>query len=287
MCTRGVDVPVSAADFEYVRRLVADDSALALSDGKEYLVHSRLSPLAERQGLASVTELINRVRMGAPDLRREVVEALVTHETLFFRDVHPFEALRQEVIPSILRANGGGHLSIWSAGVATGQEAYSMALLVREHFLQVPDVSILATDISRQVLEYAQTARFSQLEVNRGLPAALLVKHFDQHGREWQLHDDVRRMVTFRQLNLARPLSGIAPMDVVFLRNVLIYFDADAKLAVLERVSRILRPGGYLFLGGADTLCGLDDAFERVELGRSISYRRIDRGTHSLGRDRH
>lgn len=266
---------VSAVDFQYVRRLVAQESALTLSDGKEYLVQSRLAPVAERQGLGSVTELIERLRVGAPDLRREVVEALAIHETLFFRDVHPFETLRREVIPGILQANGGHSLSMWSAGTSTGQEAYSMALLLREHFPQLTGATILGTDISRQALARAQTGRFSQLEVNRGLPAALLVKHFDQHGREWHLHDDVRRMVEFRQLNLARPLAGVPPMDVVFLRNVLIYFDADTKRVVLERVSRILRPGGQLFLGGADTLSGVDDLYERIHQGRAMSYRRI------------
>lgn len=268
---------VSTVDFQYVRRLVAQESALTLSDGKEYLVQSRLAPVAQRQGLASVTELIERLRVGAPELRRQVVEALAIHETLFFRDVHPFEALRREVIPAILRANGGRGLSMWSAGTSTGQEAYSMALLLREHFPQVTGATILGTDISRQALARAKTATFSQLEVNRGLPAALLVKHFAQHGREWQLRDDVRQMVEFRQLNLARPLAGIPPMDVVFLRNVLIYFDADAKRAVLERVSRILLPGGHLFLGGADTVSGLEGSYERIQSGRSISFRRVDR----------
>lgn len=268
---------VSAVDFQYVRRLVAQESALTLSDGKEYLVQSRLAPVAERQGLGSVTELIARLRVGAPDLRREVVEALAIHETLFFRDVHPFETLRREVIPAILKTNGGRSLAMWSAGTSTGQEAYSMALLVRQHFPQVTGATILGTDISRQVLARAEAARFSQLEVNRGLPAALLVKHFDQHGREWQLHDDVRRMVEFRQLNLARPFAGLPAMDVVFLRNVLIYFDADAKRSALERVTRILRPGGHLFLGGADTLSGLDGSYERIQFGRSISFRRVAR----------
>ena len=269
-------MPVTAADFEYVRRVLADDSALALSDGKEYLVHTRLQPVARREGLGSVSELIDRVRCGAPDLRRQVVEALVTHETLFFRDVHPFEALRREVIPALSRANGGRGLSLWSAATSTGQEAYSMALLMREHFPGLSGTTILATDISGPVLARARKARFSQLEVGRGLPVTLLLKHFDQDGKEWQLHREVRDMVTFRQVNLARPLSGIPSMDVVFLRNVLIYFDVAAKAALLERVTRILRPGGYLFLGGAESISGLEASYERVPFGSSISYRRVD-----------
>lgn len=270
-------MPVTAADFDYVRRIVADDSALALSDGKEYLVRARLEPVAKREGLGSVSELIDRLRGGAPELRRQVVEALVTHETMFFRDVHPFDALRQEVIPALSRSNGERGLSLWSAATSTGQEAYSIALLIREHFPEITNPTILATDISDQVLVRAMKARFSQLEVGRGLPATLLIRHFDQHGREWQLHDDVRNMVTFHQLNLARPLSRVPAMDVVFLRNVLIYFDASAKAVLLDRVSRILRPGGYLFLGGAESICGLDASYERIQIGSSISYRRVDR----------
>jgi chemotaxis protein methyltransferase CheR len=265
---------VTAADFEYVRQIVADDSALSLGDGKEYLVQTRLAPVAERQGLGSVRELLDAVRGGADDLRRQVVEALVTHETLFFRDAHPFEALREHVIPEILSAGNGRRLAIWSAATATGQEAYSLALLVREHFPQVSELTLLATDLSGQALARARTGRFSQLEVGRGLPTALLIKHFDQDGRQWQLHDDVRRLVTFRQLNLARPLPSIAPMDVIFLRNVLIYFDAAAKTVLLTQVSQILRPGGYLFLGGAESISGLRDTYERVQLGRSMAYRR-------------
>jgi len=268
-------MPVTAVDFEYVRQLVADESALALSDGKEYLVQTRLAPVAEREGLGTVTALIAAVRRGAPDLRRQVVEALVTHETLFFRDAHPFEVLRDHVIPEVLRANGGHRLSLWSAATATGQEAYSLALLVHDHFPEVTNLTLLASDLSGQVLTQARTGRFSQLEVGRGLPVSLLVRHFDQHGREWQLHDNIRRMVTFRQLNLAKPLSGIAPMDVVCLRNVLIYFDETARSVLLKRVSQIMRPGGYLLLGGTESISGLGDTYERIQIGRTMLYRRI------------
>jgi chemotaxis protein methyltransferase CheR len=266
-------MPVSPADFLYVRQLVLHDSAVALSDGKEYLVETRLAPLVERAGLRSVGDLVDQLRTGAPGLRRHVVEALVTHETQFFRDLHPFEALRTEIIPALRRTHGA-RLALWSAAASGGQEAYSLALLMREHFPELASVTILATDMSLWVLARAEAGRFSQLEVNRGLPAALLVRHFDRVGREWQLHDDVRRMVTFRQLNLDGPLSAIPPMDVVFLRNVLIYFNTEAKISLLNRVGKILRPGGYLLLGGAETTYGLDDSYERVEYGRSICYRR-------------
>jgi chemotaxis protein methyltransferase CheR len=263
---------LSMADYDFVRRLAADESALALGDQKGYLVEARLAPIAEREGCASVTDLVTRLRTGSAALRADVVESLTTNETSFFRDVHPFEALRQVIIPAALEANRGRPLSVWSAASAAGQEAYSVALLMREHFPGAR-VTILATDLSRRVLDQAEAGRFSQLEVNRGLPVALLVKHFDRRGREWQLHDEVRRMVTFRQLNLAGPLDRVPPMDVVFLRNVLIYFHAQAKQALLERVTQILRPDGYLFLGAAETTYGLHDRYERATIGRSTCYR--------------
>jgi chemotaxis protein methyltransferase CheR len=269
---------VAAADFDFVRRLVADDSALTLDDGKEYLVQARLAPLAERHGLGSVTELIDALRAGTPDLRRQVVEALVTHETLFFRDAHPFDALRTEVIPQILHSGDGRRLSLWSAATSTGQEAYSLALVVREYFPEISEVVLLATDISSRVLAQARTGRYSQLEVGRGLPVSLLVRHFDQTGRAWQLHDDIRHMVTFRQLNLARPFRGVPPMDVVFLRNVLIYFDDETRSRLLTQIGRVLRPGGYLFLGGAESIKGLCETYERVQVGRTLLYRRVDGG---------
>jgi len=265
-------MPVSASDFQYVRQVVQDDSALSLPDGKEYLVETRLAPLVKRAGLGSVRDLVDQLRTGAPGLREHVVEALATHETQFFRDVHPFETLREHIIPTY-RAGGTQRLGMWSAAASGGQEAYSLALLMREHFPDMTGVTILATDISRRVLAQAQAGRFTQIEVNRGLPAALLVKHFDRVGRDWQLHDRVRSAVTFRQLNLDRPLASVPAMDVVFLRNVLIYFNTDAKRALLKRIGKVLRPGGYLFLGGAETTYGLDDSYERLKLGRSICYR--------------
>lgn len=263
---------VSAADFQFVRHLVRDQSAIALEDGKEYLVQARLGPLAQREGLGSVAELVDRVRTGSLALRDDVVEAITTNETSFFRDVHPFDALRDTLVPELLQGSTRG-LGIWSAAASTGQEAYSVAILLREHFPNAPDAVVLASDLSRAVLERASSGRFTQLEVNRGLPARLLVRYFDRQGLHWQVKERVRRMVTFRQLNLARPLPVLPRMDIVLLRNVLIYFDTATKAAVLREVARVLRPGGYLFLGSAETTYGLDPQWERVEIGRSVFYR--------------
>jgi len=265
---------VSPTDFQFVRHLVRDQSAIALEDGKEYLVQARLGPLVRREGLASVGELVERLRSGSPRLRDEVVEAITTNETSFFRDAHPFVALRDDIVPTLLKDRSDG-LRIWSAAASTGQEAYSVAILLREHFPNAPEAAILASDLSGEVLDKASSGRYSQLEVNRGLPARLLVKHFDRCGLEWQVNDRVRRMLTFRRLNLSRPLPALPQMDIVLLRNVLIYFDAATKAAVLRQIGRVLRPGGYLFLGSAETTYGLDPQWARVELGRSVLYRLV------------
>jgi chemotaxis protein methyltransferase CheR len=264
---------VSFADFDFVRKLVYEHSAIALDDSKEYLIEARLAPVAHREGLSSVTDLIRSLRKGEIRLRDDVIAAVATNETTFFRDVHPFDALRDVVIPAVLDANGGRTLSMWSAAASTGQEAYSMAMLVREHFPQIPHVAILGTDLAADVLFRARSGKFPQLEVNRGLPARLLVKHFERHGMEWQLSDEMRGMVTFRQLNLARPFDPMPPMDVVFLRNVLIYFDVPTKAEVLRRVAQVMRPGGYLFLGGSETTYGINDSFELVQAGKTVCYR--------------
>ena len=264
---------VSCSDFEFVRKLVHEHSSIALSNGKEYLVEARLGPVAQREGLESVADLVAILRKGDARLRDDVLHAMATHETSFFRDVHPFDALRQTIIPEVLLSNGGRRLSMWSCAASTGQEAYSLALVVREHFPTIANLTILATDLSRDVLSRAADGRFSQLEVNRGLPAPLLVKYFERDGREWVLKPAVRSMVTFSALNLARPLVGVPLMDVVFLRNVMIYFDGPAKATLLKGVAQILRPGGYLILGGAETTYGIDDSYERVMVGKTACYR--------------
>jgi chemotaxis protein methyltransferase CheR len=266
-------------DFDFIRRLMQEQSAIVLEPGKQYLVESRLAPLVKQQNLNSLGELIARLRFDSGNgLRRQVVEAMVTTESLFFRDHHPFEALRKVVIPSLVkRRQGERRLNVWCAASSTGQEPYSVALLLREHFPELMPwtVSLLASDISRDVLARARDGRFNQFEVNRGLPAALLVKHFEQHGTDWQLRPAVRGMVEFREINLARPWPVLARMDVVFLRNVMIYFDVETKKSILKRLTDLLRPDGYLFLGGSETTLGLSDAFQRVEPNNAGVYQRV------------
>lgn len=256
-------------DFEFVCRLVRDRSAIVLEPGKEYLVEGRLAPVARQLGLESVAALVGQLRASPGNgLATQVVEAMVTTETSFFRDHHPFETLRKTVLPDLIRLRANERrLDVWCAACSTGQEPYSFAILLREHFPNLADwqVGVLATDLSGEVLSRARDGRYTQFEVNRGVPAGLLVKHFRQHGATWELNEDVRRRVQFRELNLAKPWPTLPRMDLVFLRNVMIYFDIDTKKAILGRVARMLRPGGYLLLGGAETTLNLDDSFRRVE----------------------
>ena len=269
---------VTPADFDFVRKLVYEHSAIALDETKEYLVEARLAPLARREGLPSITELVRCLRDGETRLRDDVIAAVATNETTFFRDVHPFDALRDVVIPNVLKANGGRRLALWSAAASTGQEAYSIAMVVREHFSHVPDITILGTDLGAGVLARARTGTFSQFDVNRGIPTRLLVKYFSRHATKWQASDELRQMVTFRQLNLARSFDSVPPMDVVFLRNVLIYFDKATKIQVLDRIGEVLRPRGYLFLGGSETTHGITNSFEQVHVDAKTVCYRFDQG---------
>jgi len=256
-------------DFDAIRRLLLERSAIALEDDKKYLVEARLTPLVRRLDLGSIGDLIAQLRREpANGLDRQIVEALVTTESSFFRDHHPFEALRTMVIPDLVaRRREARRLNIWCAACSTGQEPYSVAILLREHFPELAGwkVHLLASDLSREALARARAGRFKQIEVNRGLPAALLVKHFEQHGTEWQLRPPLRAMVDFQELNLARPWPALPPMDLVLLRNVMIYFGVETKKDILARLVRVLKPDGYLLLGGAETTLNLSDAYRRVE----------------------
>lgn len=265
-------------DFEFIRKLLQERSAIALDAGKHYLVESRLTPIVRQLGLASIGDLVQQMRTQPSNgLATQVVEAMVTTETSFFRDVHPFEALRKTVIPDLIRRRHSERaLSFWCAASASGQEPYSLAILLREDFPELLrwNVRLLATDLSREMLERTRAGRYNQIEANRGLPASLLIKYFEQHGAAWQLRDEVRDAVELRQLNLAQPWPPLPPMDLVLMRNVMIYFEVDTKKTILSRMARVLRPDGYLLLGGAETTFNLDDSYQRVESLKSAFYRR-------------
>jgi chemotaxis protein methyltransferase CheR len=268
---------LSTAEFNYVRRLVLEQSAIVLEEDKGYLVESRLLPLARREGFPSLSRFVEKLQSEHFNgLHRQVVEAMTTNETSFFRDFHPFEAMRKSVLPDLIAKRAPTHeLAIWCAACSAGQEPYSLAMLLREHFpsLAAWKVRITATDLSTEILARAREGRYSQLEVNRGLPAPLLVKYFQKQGCDWYLRDDLRRMVEYQVLNLAGPWPPLFPADIVMLRNVLIYFGTDTKKEILGKVRKVLKPDGYLFLGGAETTFNLDDAFERVQFERATYYR--------------
>jgi chemotaxis protein methyltransferase CheR len=267
---------LSQPEFNYIRRLVLEQSAIVLEEDKGYLVESRLLPLARREGFQSLDHLVKKLQAEPfQGLHRRAVEAMTTNETSFFRDFHPFEALKKSVLPNLVtRRASERELSIWCAASSSGQEPYSLALLIHESVPQLLGwkVRILATDLSTDILARAREGRYSQLEVNRGLPAALLVKYFQKRGSDWYLRDDIRSMVDFQILNLANAWPMMAPMDIVMIRNVLIYFGVETKKEILAKVRRILRPDGYFFLGAAETTFNIDDSYERVQFERTTCY---------------
>ncbi|HEX3152761.1 MAG TPA: protein-glutamate O-methyltransferase CheR [Gemmataceae bacterium] len=270
---------MTPADFDFVCRLVRERSGIVLETGKEYLVDARLTPVARQCELGTVAELIARLRGGADSgLIIRVIEAMVTTETSFFRDIHPFETLRTTVLPDMIRRRRAARqLAVWFAASSTGQEPYSFAMLLREHFPELTTwrLDLIATDLSTDVLGRARAGKYSQLEVNRGLPATMLVKYFRQHGATWELNDDVRRMIDFRELNLTRPWPALPQFDLIFLRNVMIYFDVETKKQILTRVARLLRRDGFLLLGGAETTLNLYDALRRMEQLKGGFYQQV------------
>ena len=268
---------VTKEEFDFIAKLAHEQAAIVLEAGKEYLVESRLGDLATSMALGNVQNLIQTLRSGkgTSDLLPRVIDALTTNETLFFRDFHPFEALRKSVIPEIMRKRADTRqLSIWCGACSTGQEPYSIAMLLREHFPALAEwkVNILATDLSPRVLKSAEAGTFSQLEVNRGLPAMYLVKYFSKEGDRWHIKDQIRNIITFRSMNLMQPWPVMQPFDLVFLRNVMIYFDVNTKKSILKRIRGCLLPHGYLFLGSAETTLNLDPAFRAVSSDQSVYY---------------
>ena len=268
---------IAPETFGFVRDLVRRESAIVLSQGKEYLVESRLLPVAREEGLADIDKLVEKVRQHPHSaVSRRLVEALTTNETSWFRDGDPFAALRATVVPDLAPSRATTRrLRVWSAACSSGQEAYSVAMTM----LDTPAVAgwtveIVGTDLSSEMVQRAREGRYSQLEVNRGLPATHLVRHFERDGAGWRVNPQLRSMARFTELNLMRPFPTVGRFDVVFLRNVLIYFDVPTKRDILRRIGQVLAPDGYLYLGAAEMTMGVDDAWERVAAGRSSVYRR-------------
>ena len=259
-------------EFDYLRRLLKERSGLVLSQDKQYLVESRLMPVARRAGLDNLSTLVHNLkRQDAEPLIVDVVEAMMTNETFFFRDRLPFDHLRDTIVPVLMQARAAQkRIRIWCAAASSGQEPYSLAMVLKD-MMVMKDVGaslagwridILATDLSAEVLEKAKAGIYSQFEVQRGLPIQLLIKHFTQVGDCWHLSPEIRAMVQFRPFNLLNDFGPLGTFDVVFCRNVLIYFDQDMKVAVLDRLARQIDRDGYLVLGAAETVVGLTDQFK-------------------------
>jgi chemotaxis protein methyltransferase CheR len=268
---------ISSGDFDYIRELVRTHSALLLEPGKEYLVESRLDPVSRRGGFPSCALMIERLRsVPFNDLHRQVVEAMTNNETSFFRDAKMFAMLKQAIVPEIVSRRAAQRMiNIWSAACSSGQEPHSIAMLLRElrPSLEGWKTTIVGSDMSLDMLARARSGIYSQFEVNRGLPASLLVKYFEQDRATWEISPDIRRMVDYREINLIQPWPTLIPMDVILLRNIMIYLDVETKRSILSRVARALAPGGYLILGGAETTNHLPEAFEPVSLAGGLCFR--------------
>lgn len=252
-------------DYEYLRKLLKDHSGLDLSADKQYLIESRLLPLSRKCGVPGIGELVQKMKGGSPSIIAQVVEAMTTNETFFFRDKVPFEHFRDTIMPDVLKARAGRKsIRIWCAAGSTGQEPYSLAMSLKEMGAALAGwrVEIIATDLSTEVLEKSKSGIYSQFEVQRGLPIQLLVKYFKQNGELWQISPELRAMVQHRQLNLLHDFSQLGTFDIIFCRNVLIYFDQDTKISIFGRLGRAMESDGFLVLGAAETVVGLTDVFK-------------------------
>lgn len=262
--------------LQFVCTLVRQRSAIELDEAKAYLIEARLGPVAKRNGFVTAAEMVTNLRAKPNQpLQQQMVEAMTTNETSFFRDIHPFDALRLQILPQLRQLQLPRPLNIWSAACSTGQEAYSIAMLLREHFpdLCAGKVKILGTDISDDVLARARAGAFSQIEMNRGLPANLLARYFQRKGLQWEIAQNLRELTLFSKLNFIEHWPPLPTMDVVFLRNVLIYFSPATKKQILEKVRSVMAPHAVLFLGAAETTMNLDSSFVRVQVDNQVFYR--------------
>ena len=266
---------MKSEEFQIISNFVRKSSGIILSQAKEYLVDSRLKPIAEQFGFSDVSALARSLERANREVKLAVTDAMTTNETFFFRDKTPFALFEEIILPAIVRSQrAAGRARIWCAAASTGQEPYSLAMLLIKHkrLWAGMRVEILATDISVSAIERAKAGRFSQFEVQRGLPVQLLVDHFVQDGTHWTISDQIRQMVKFFQLNLLDPYHLIGTVDVVYCRNVLIYFDAETKRKVLTSVRKVMREEGYLVLGAADTVMGSNGEFERADGKRGLYH---------------
>lgn len=264
------------ADFDFISQLLKRRSGLVLAPEKAYLIESRVAPLLRRHNLANFDALLLKLRSSDERVTRDVIEAMTTNESFFFRDKTPFEHFEKLMLPKLLASRATQkRLRIWCAAASTGQEPYSLAMIIKEKSLLLKEwkIEILGTDLSTEVLERAKAGLYSQFEVQRGLPVQMLVKHFTKEGDQFRLKDDIRSMVQYRPANLLDAFTGIGTFDVVFCRNVLIYFDEAAKRNILDRVAQLLPDDGFLILGAAESVVGITSSFMPHESARGVSVK--------------
>lgn len=261
------------ADFDLYKDLLKEKSGLTLTQDKSYLLDSRLTPVARKWGYESLDSMTMALRtLPKTELLRDVVEAMTTNETSFFRDSKPFDQFRDIIIPHLIKTRPGKRARIWCAASSTGQEPYSLAMLIKENAARLPgwQFEIIATDIDTNVLESAKRGEYSQFEAQRGLPIQMLMKYFEQKGDRWCLKSDIKSMVQYKYFNLLEPMHSLGRFDIIFCRNVLIYFDKETKAKVLQGMAQLLPDDGFVILGGAETVLGITDAFKPMDNTRGI-----------------
>ena len=272
-------------DYEYLQKVLKDRSGLMLSADKKYLLESRLMPLARKVGIADISAIVQKMKGGSEKMIVDVVEAMTTNETFFFRDKTPFDHFKDTVVPELIRARAGKRsLRIWCAAASTGQEPYSLAMILKDMGAALAGwrIEIIATDLSPEVLEKSKAGLYTQFEVQRGLPIQSLVKHFTQVGAMWQLNADIRALVQFRQFNLLQDYGSLGKFDIIFCRNVLIYFDQPTKSNIFGRLAKATEPDGCLFLGAAETVIGLTDSYRVCPNRRGVYLPNDGRASPSI-----
>jgi len=274
MDTESLSRAILPENYRFLQQHVYSQVGIVLEDDKHYLFESRLAPIIKQLGLESTNDLCVLLhRKDDNALGHRVAEAMTTNETYFFREPNHYEAIRTVLLPKLKEIRRTTRsLRFWSAASSTGQEAYSLAMLLLEEQFSSWNIQILATDFSLQVLERARAGLFQQIEVNRGLPAAQLVKHFRPSGLDWQLSEQVRRMVRFETIDLRTSMAPLGPFDLVFCRNVMIYFDNETKRKIMREIHKTLFRGGWLLLGGSESIFGLDEWFERTAVQNVTVY---------------
>lgn len=265
---------IKSENYRFLQEHIHSQVGIVLAGDKHYLFESRLTPIVRQLGLGSINDLCALLRATREsEVGRQVVEAMTTNETYFFRDPAHYEAIRTVLLPRLKEdRRDTKKLRFWSAAASAGQEAYSLAMLLLENGLADWNVQILGTDFASLVLERARAGKYQQIEVNRGLPAPLMVKYFTRSGVDWQVNDTVRRLARFETIDLRKSMRALGPFDMVFCRNVLIYFDAETKKNIMKELHGTLFRGGWLLLGGSETASGVDEWFERQSVGNATIY---------------